>query len=152
MVKFKVFSHKEKILCFPHPVRGGRTGRLVGLLQAVVSLLRTLFQQDLQQVIKSTYSFKKSPGVRFCASQCWVGKGRFCRLTHGFTRKADTISEVTEPWYEYWIGGVVGLACETDKCASCKCFSMYKDALQIHFWQSKKRKNINNKTKLLEGT
>lgn len=47
VVKFKVFSHKEKHFKF----------ELETVLKAVVSSLHALFQKDLQQVIKSKYSF-----------------------------------------------------------------------------------------------
>lgn len=60
VVKFKVFSHKEKMFKFPPPLNG--EGELEARwppgLEAVVSSLHTLFQQDLQQVIKSKYSFE----------------------------------------------------------------------------------------------
>lgn len=103
MVKFKVFSHKEKHFKFPPPLNEEvelEAGWPPGL-KAVVSSLHALFQQDLQQVIKSKYSFQKSPVVRYSAAPS-VGFERQVLLTYiGFTRKADTISKVTKSWYEY---------------------------------------------------
>lgn len=138
----------------PRSREGGTWRARCGLQvsEAVVSSPNALSQQDLQQVIKSKYSREKSPRVRKSSAAPGVGvrKGRFCCLTLCLPRKADTISEVRKkPSYEYWIGGVVGPRlwkltclvvvfffcrfCFSTSVLNSKCFSIYKDALQIRF-------------------
>lgn len=145
VVKFKVFSHKENIFKFPPPLPGKgelQAQRPPGL-EAVVSLLHTLLQQDLQHVIKSKCSFKESSCEILCSSQCRVWKSRSCTMFYQeswcykqghktFVRILNRRCSRPRLWK------LTNLFCVLNS----KCFSIYKDSSQIHFWQSKKTTNV----------
>lgn len=154
MVRFKVFSHKEKHFKFLPPLNGEveLESGWTPVPKAVVSSLHALFQQDLQQVIKSKYSFKRGLLRILCSSQCWVWKGRFRWF----------ILFYKESWH-YKQGHKALVRILKRRCSrprlwkltfvffstsvlNSKCFSIYKDALQIHFWQSKKGKKKSTTT------